>query len=205
MPPKFLYFDLGKVLVDFDVGQMFRQMAEVAGVDPARVKEVVINSGLQQQYETGQVSAREFYEAFCGQTGTRPDCDALRRAGAEIFALNLSIFPVVTQLYHARHRLGILSNTCESHWEYCTRRYRILNGLFSVQALSYRIGATKPDAAIFRKAAELAGVEPQEIFYLDDYADHIAGAEAVGFDAVQYTSTPQLVADLRSRGVRFNY
>jgi len=205
MPPKFLYFDLGKVLVDFDVGQMFRQMGEVAGLDPARVKEVVIDGGLQQQYETGQVSAGEFYDGFCRQTGTTPDYDALRRAGAEIFALNLSILPVVTQLYHARHRLGILSNTCESHWEYCTRRYRILNGLFRVHALSYQIGTVKPHAAVFRKAAELAGVAPQEIFYVDDYAEHIAGARAVGFDAVQYTSTPQLVADLRSRGIRFNY
>jgi len=205
MPPKFLYFDLGKVLVDFDIGQMFRQMGEVAGLDPARVKEVVIDGGLQQQYETGQVSAGEFYDGFCRQTGTTPDYHALRRAGAEIFAPNLSILPVVTQLYHARHRLGILSNTCESHWEYCTRRYRILNGLFRVHAPSYQIGTVKPHAAIFRKAAELAGVAPQEIFYVDDYADHIAGARAVGFDAVQYTSTPQLVADLRARGVPFNY
>jgi FMN phosphatase YigB (HAD superfamily) len=205
MPPKFLYFDLGKVLLDFDVEQMFRQIGEVAGVASGRVREVILDGGLQRQYETGQLSGHEFYEAFCRQTATRPDYDALRRAGAEIFTLNLSILPVLTQLYHARYRLGILSNTCESHWEHCTRRYRVITELFPVRALSYQIGATKPDAAIFHKAAELAGVCPQEIFYVDDYADHIAGAKAVGFDAVQYTSTPQLVSGLRSRGIQFNY
>lgn len=205
MPPKFLYFDLGKVLVDFDIEQMFRQMSEVAGVDPARVEEVVFDGGLQRQYEAGQISGPEFYEAFCRQTGTRPDYHALRRAGSEIFELKLSMVPVVAQLRHAGHRLGILSNTCESHWEFCTSRYRILTGLFTVHALSYRIGTVKPEAAIFHKAAELAGAEPQAIFYVDDYPDHIAGARAVGFDAVQYTSTPQLVADLSSRGVQFNY
>ena len=63
----------------------------------------------------------------------------------------------------------------------------------------------KPSAEIFRAAVELAGVRPEAIFYTDDYAEHIAGARAVGFDAVQYTSTPQLVADLRSRAVQFNY
>ena len=205
MPPKFLYFDLGKVLVDFDVDQMFRQIGQVAGVDPARVEEVVFEDGLQRQYETGKISGPEFYEAFCRRTGTRPDYDALRRAGSEIFELNLSILPVLTHLYHARYRLGILSNTCESHWEYCTRRYRVIAQLFTARTLSYQIGAAKPDAAIFHAAAELAGVQPQEIFYVDDYADHVAGAREVGFDAVQYASTPQLVADLRARGIRFNY
>ncbi len=205
MQPKFLYFDLGKVLVDFDVDQMFRQIGQVAGVDPARVEEVVFEDGLQGQYETGKISGPEFYEAFCQRTGTRPDYDALRRAGSEIFELNLSILPVLTQLYHARYRLGILSNTCESHWEHCARRYRILSGLFTVRALSYQIGAAKPDAAIFHRAAQLAGTAPKEIFYVDDYADHVAGAREVGFDAVQYTSTPELVVHLRGRGIRFNY
>jgi HAD superfamily hydrolase (TIGR01549 family) len=205
MPPKFLYFDLGKVLVDFRVEQMFRQLGEVAGVEPGRVEEVLSGGGLQQQYETGQISGPEFYEAFCRQTATRPDYDALRRAGSEIFELKVSMVPVVAQLYRAGYRLGILSNTCESHWEHCTRRYRIVAELFTVHALSYRIGVAKPEAAIFHAAAELAGVQPQEIFYVDDYAPHVAGARAVGFDAVQYTSTPQLVGDLRSRGVEFNY
>ena len=42
-------------------------------------------------------------------------------------------------------------------------------------------------------------------FYVDDIAGHVAGARSVGFDAVQYTSTDALVAQLRERGVAFNY
>jgi HAD superfamily hydrolase (TIGR01509 family) len=115
------------------------------------------------------------------------------------------MLPVVAHLQQAGYRLGILSNTCESHWELCTGRFRIVAECFSVYALSFQIGATKPNAAIFQKAAELAGTPPEKIFYVDDYAEHVAGAQRVGFDAVQYTSTPQLVADLRSRGMRLNY
>jgi hypothetical protein len=36
-------------------------------------------------------------------------------------------------------------------------------------------------------------------------ADNVAGARQAGFDAVQYTSTLRLVADLRERGLHFNY
>jgi glucose-1-phosphatase len=205
MQPKFIYFDLGKVLLDFSVEQMCGQMGEAAGIDAARVKDAVFASGLQLRYEAGQVSSREFYETFCRQTGTCPDYDALLRAGSDIFTPKYSMLPIVSQLSQAGCRMGILSNTCEGHWEHCIHRYRILRECFSVCALSYRIGVCKPDAAIFTTAAEMAGCRPEEIFYTDDIAGHVAGARAAGFDAVQYTTTPLLVAELRARGVAFNY
>ena len=205
MAPKFVYFDLGKVLVDFEVQRMYRQIGEVAGIDPARVREVLFEDGLQADYELGKISGEEFHAAFCEKTGTRPDYHALERAASDIFELNVGILPVVAHLEEAGYRLGVLSNTCRSHWEHCRRKFCIVAECFSVCALSYEIHAAKPNAAIFRAAAELAGVEPEEILFTDDMAEHVAGARAAGFDAVQYTSTPQLAAELRSRGLRFNY
>ena len=72
MPPKFIYFDLGKVLVDYSVEQMCRQMGEVAGIDADAVREAVYTGGLQWRYETGTVTSREFYEEFCRATGRGP-------------------------------------------------------------------------------------------------------------------------------------
>ncbi len=202
---KFLYFDLGMVLLRFDVEVMSRQMAEVAGLDPLQVRRALFGHPLQKDYERGRVSTRDFYEVFCRQTGTRPDFDALLRAASDIFDLDAAMIPVVAHLYGAGHRMGILSNTCESHWEHCLRRFPLLGELFEVHALSYRIGAAKPESAMFTAAADLAGVAPGEIFFTDDLPGHVAGARAAGFDAVQFTSPPQLAADLRARGVRMNY
>jgi HAD superfamily hydrolase (TIGR01509 family) len=81
----------------------------------------------------------------------------------------------------------------------------MLRDFFSVYALSFEIRAAKPDKAIFCQAAELAGCQPEEIFYTDDMPGHVAGAKSVGLDAVVYQSTPQIVAELRKRGVEFNY
>ena len=108
---------------------------------------------------------------------------------------------VVAQLHQAGHRLGILSNTCEGHWNHCLQRYTLLREFFSVYALSFEIGVLKPETAIFRKAAELAGCQPEEIFYTDDLPGHVAGARSVGFDALVYTSTAELVKELGKRGV----
>jgi len=203
--PRFLYFDLGMVLVDFSVERMLRQMAEASGVSPEAVKEILFNDGLLNRFETGKVSSREFYELYCGRIGTRPDYETLCRAGSEIFSLNVPMLPIVAQLRQAGYRLGILSNTCECHWEYCFKQYRIITEGFHEHALSFRIGATKPDAAIFHAAAELAGCRPDEIFFVDDIPGHVEGAKSAGIDAVLYTSAAQVAEELRRRGLRFNY
>ena len=103
--------------------------------------------------------------------------------------------PLVSQFRAAGHRMGILSNTCRSHWEYCARRYRILTTLFDVAALSFEIHAVKPERAIFLAAAELAGCDPEEIFFVDDTPGHVDGARAAGYDAVAFLSPPQLAAE----------
>jgi HAD superfamily hydrolase (TIGR01549 family) len=205
MPLKFLYFDLGQVLLKFDVGVMCRQVASVAQIDPADVFRVILCTPLQRDYELGRISSRQFYDEFCRHTRTRPDYDALLHAACDFFELNTSIVPVLTHLGHAGYRLGILSNTCEGHWEHCSRRYALLRELFDVYILSYRIGTAKPDPAIYQSAAKEAGVAPQDIFFTDDVPGHVEAARASGFDAVQFASTPELVEGLRARSIRFNY
>ncbi len=203
--PRFLYFDLGMVLLEFSVERMLRQMAAVTGVGPEALKEILFDRGLMQQYETGAISSREFYELYCGRTGARPDYDVLCLAGSDIFSLNVPMLPIVAQLRQAGYRLGILSNTCECHWQHCIEKYRFVAECFEVHALSFRIGAVKPEAAVYRAAAELAGCRPEEIFFVDDIPGHVEGAKAVGIDAIVYTSAAQVAAELRSRGLRFNY
>lgn len=205
MSPRFFYFDLGKVLVNFDVNRMLGQMADVSGATVDTLKKVIFDDGLQLRYEAGEIGDEEFFETFCQQTGTRPDRDALRHAASDIFELNYSMAAMVGQLRAAGYPLGILSNTCHAHWEHCRRHYRIIEGLFDIAALSFEIRAIKPDAAIFRAAANLAGHKPEEIFFVDDTLGHVEGARTAGWDAVQYQTTPQLATELRRRGARFNY
>ena len=99
--PKFFYFDLGNVLLNFDHHLAARQMAEVAGVSEQLVWDTVFASDLELRYEAGELDDRAFYEAFCGSTASRPDFDALLLAGSAIFTPNTSIFPIVGALIGA--------------------------------------------------------------------------------------------------------
>jgi putative hydrolase of the HAD superfamily len=203
--PRFLYFDLGMVLLEFSAEQMIRQMADVSDVNPEAVREVLFNKDLLKQYEAGKITSREFYELYCVQTGTKPDYDTLCRAGSEIFSINVPMLPIVAQLRQTGYRMGILSNTCECHWQYCIEKYRFVAECFQVHALSFRIGAVKPEAAVFHAAARLAGCRPEEMFFVDDIPGHVEGAKAVGIDAILYTSAAEVAEELRRRGLRFNY
>lgn len=202
----FIFFDLGNVLLFFDHRRAARQMAAVAGADPERVWNLVFAGDLNLRCDSGELDEAGFHELFCRETQTRPDRAQLVRAAAEIFTVNASLLAVVAQLKAAGYRLGILSNTCDMHWNYFgSGRYALIPEAFDTVVLSFELKMMKPGREIYLKAAELAGVPPEEVFYADDLAVNVAGARAAGFDAVQYTSTPAIVADLRRRGLRFNY
>ena len=204
MAIEFLYFDLGKVLVNFDIHRMIEQMADVAGLHANDVGRVLFDDHLQAEFELGHLTDEQFHQEFSRRTNTHTDFQALTIAAADFFELNTRILPVVASLENTRHRLGILSNTCGLHWRHCANRYSMVAESFSLHVLSCDVGAAKPDLKIYRVAAERAGVKPAEVFFVDDLEDNVNGALAAGFDAVQYVSTRQLADDLRGRGIPLN-
>ena len=203
---RFIYFDLGNVILHFNRDTAYRQLAEISGVSPERVREILEDEGLQVRYEVGELSSAEYHECFCGVVGRQLDRGDLIEAGSAMFRANVPLIPMITQLVAANHRLGILSNTCEAHWEYChDGRFGILRHAFDVHVLSYRVRAMKPDPKIYEAAVTEAAVLPREVFFVDDLPDNVAAARQYGIDAVQFTTVSQLASDLRQRGVQFNY
>ena len=58
--PKFIYFDLGNVLLNFDHDLACRNISEISGLDFDKVKSAVFESDLQKKYEKGAITSREF-------------------------------------------------------------------------------------------------------------------------------------------------
>ena len=207
MPPKFIYFDLGNVLLNFSHPRMCQQIAELFQVEADAVWKLLFEGDqLQHAVETGTLSADAYYQTLCEQFGSQPPRNDFERAASDIVEPNHPMVPVVTQLVVARQRIGLLSNINQGHWDWICQRYcGLYPEMFEQLILSYEVGAMKPDPKIFQAAIAKAGVRPAEIFYTDDIAGHVAGARAAGIDAVLFTSCEQLVGDLLERGVEFNY
>jgi putative hydrolase of the HAD superfamily len=211
MPPRILYFDLGKVLVEFSHERMCQQMAEAAGTTREAVWETIFGDAdcraAQLQYETGHLSTDQFFDHFCRATGTAPDRKRLADAVCDIFSPIEPMWELARNLVAAGNRLAILSNTNSLQWEYVTDgRFPLLAvgqaaSAFDWAIVSYEVGAMKPDAAIYEAAIQRAGVAANEVFFTDDRLENVEGARAVGIDAVQFIDCAGLVAQLRERGV----
>lgn len=204
--PRFIYFDMGNVLLYFDHHRAARQMGAVAGISEDVVWQTVFAGELHNTYESGGFTTAQFCEEFCHATQTHPDFNALMHAAADIFTLNTRIVPIVCHLHAAGYPLGLLSNTNESHWRFVSQgRYALIQSFFQVEALSFQLGAMKPDPRIYAEAARLARTDPAAIFFMDDRPENVDAARSAGFDAVLFHDTQRLAADLRARGVRSNY
>jgi|688.fasta_scaffold19036_9 FMN phosphatase YigB (HAD superfamily) len=192
--PKFVYFDLGNVLLFFDHSLAARSMAKVIGVDPDVIRRTVFDSQLQNGYERGERSTREFVAILEEQFG-RPLCvDALKEAASDIFVPNANILPVLEKIRRMQIPMGLLSNTCEAHWEWILRmRYPQVLGWFDPIVLSYEVQRMKPEPEIYGVATELAGVAPVDIFFTDDRIENVEGAIAAGWQASVFTSADRLM------------
>ena len=204
--PEFIYFDLGKVLLEFSHDRMCSQMGELVDLDAAATRAIVFDSGLSHGYETGEIDDAEFCELFFEKVGKKCDPADLLRAAGDIFSVKREMTPLLAALATCGIPLGILSNTCPVHWNTVTDgRFASLPAMFQKIVVSYEVGAMKPLAKIYEVAAETAGVEPARIFFVDDREDNIEGARAAGFDAHLFESSLQVQKLLMERGVRFNY
>lgn len=204
---KFVFFDLGNVILHFSHQSMVDQVAEVTGISAEKVQTHLFDSGLENRYETGDLNSQEFFDAFSESICSRSDeviecdCESFIEACGNIFWLNEPIVPVVSQLWTANIPLGILSNTCEAHWNVARRNFPLIDSFFDTMITSYQSRSMKPDLKIYHDAITASGVKADQIFFTDDKPENISAAKDAGIDAVLFESAAGLMQALRSREI----
>ena len=207
MKTRFIFFDLGNVLLRFSTARLARQGAAVSGCGEFEVRQAVYGNGMQRKIECGEISEADFYEAYCSRTGTRPEPEKLLAALNDIFEVLEETQPFVRRLVEIDFPRGVLSNVGISHWRHCTETYPFLLECFPKNhVLSYEVGAMKPETKIFESAFETArsavpDIMPGEIFFLDDMEPNVVGARQFGLDAIQFISPEQIALEIDRRGL----
>ncbi|QEG22390.1 HAD family hydrolase [Mariniblastus fucicola] len=204
---KFIFFDMGKVLLEFDHQRLIDQVAALAKKPGDEVEQILFQSphDLENRFERGELNGDQFHRAFCEVADCEVGKDDLMLAVADIFWLNTSIVHVLTQLSYVNFPMAILSNTCEAHWDFAVRHFAAVGQMFRQRVLSYEEKSMKPDGKIYQAAIALAkeitGCEPGEIFFTDDRQENVDAARQAGMHAELYVSTRELAEQLRQRGV----
>lgn len=189
----FLFFDLGNVLVTFDHKIAAHNLAEVARCNLDRVLQTVFKSDLQLRYETGLVTDDQYAQEINAALGSRAPTAQVLEAVSDIFQPNWPILEVLEQVRSAGIPMGILSNTCEAHWQWLVRRnWPMLDGWFQHHVLSYRIGSMKPHRAIYEECEKLSNRSGEQIFFTDDRPENIAAASQRGWATHQFRDAHEL-------------
>ena len=196
---------MGNVLLGFSHERMASQMAAVAGIPYERSWQIVFEQDLNERFERGDLTPDQFFDEYSAAAGSRPDRAALEAAANDIFWVLPQMASLVGHLYAAGHKLGLLSNTNACHWQFVQQQYGCIRTMFHVRLASFEARSLKPQPQIYLEAARRAGVSPADVFFTDDRQENVDGAKKAGFDAVLFTTAPNLARELMRRGIGGNY
>ncbi len=198
---KNLIFDLGGVILDLSVDHTLQSFAEISGLKKEKVKELFISSKGFLDYEKGEIEDDEFRSFVCDLYSVKVD-DATLDASWNAMLLGiprqkLDLLLTLKQKFN----VYLLSNTNNIHLNYINDQ--ILTPVFGEKSLdryfhktyySHYMKKRKPDTDIFEQVLEENNLKPQETLFLDDNADNIGGAHALGIQTV-HVITPNHIID----------
>jgi putative hydrolase of the HAD superfamily len=195
-----VFFDIGNVVLHFSHERMCRQLAAASGATSTAVRRGIFESGFATRYDRGEATTADFMARLEEIAGRRLDPPLVRQAACDIFSVNPGVAAVIEELARRGVALGVLSNTCEVHSSFVLERFDVFQSLRH-RVLSHRVGAVKPEPAIFRAAHEAAGCAPEECFFTDDRPEFVAAARRVGLDAETFRGARYLRRQLAARGL----
>lgn len=199
MRTRAVLLDLGNVLVRFDHGRTLRALERATGVPAETLREVVL-SDLEKDLDCGRLAPVDFFRAAEARGGLpRIADDVWTPAWRDIFT---PIPESIALLSRLRPEVSscLVSNTNALHWE-GVLRIADLDRRVDALALSFRVGASKPDPRIFEAALAALDARPEEAVFADDRSDFVEAARGLGVDAFVVDAPATLERDLETRGV----
>ncbi len=194
-----LLLDLGNVLARFDHGITVRTIAQAAGISPAAVAPQLFGD-LVDALDRGRLDATAFFRGVERRAGIGPlPEETWVRAWRDIFEPIPEALALLGRL-RPDVRTALVSNTNALHWDGVLRVCDV-DRRVDFLALSFEIGALKPEPAIFEAALRGLGSPAGAATFADDRPELVAGARALGLDAFLVDRADSLERGLRERGL----
>ena len=195
---KTIIFDLGGVIVDLDRNRAVCNFEKAGLKNAEEVIGAYLQGGIFMQFEEGSLDREAFYKEFRSLVGKETPCDEIDNGwmgfvgGIQQYKLDM-----LDEL-RKKYAIYLLSNTnpVVMEWAYSpafSKEGRILPDYFDKLYLSYKIGKSKPNRAIYEYVIKDAGITPQETLFIDDGKANCLAAAQLGFK----TFMPQNGEDFR--------
>jgi putative hydrolase of the HAD superfamily len=190
--------DLGNVLVRVDPRKFVVRAAEGSSRTVPEILERYEQGERKAGVQTGPLTETEFFSEMAEWLG-RPDAQSeLKQAWVSVF----TSMPEAEAAFLALEQtcqVWIVSDTDALHLRYLREHYPFIRRAGRTFA-SFETGLRKTDERIFRQIIDQAGCDPQEIFFVDDLADHITRAKRVGMRGMVFTNWPEVLRKMNVSG-----
>ncbi len=198
---KAVIFDLGNVLVNYDVEKAAKCFSAASGLSTREIWKRFFLSKFEQAYTRGEISTREFHRIACKTLGASIPLATFSHYWNDIFWENPGMDSLLRRIKR-HYPLYLISNTNKLHYTHLRKHFRLLCH-FKRRFPSHEVGARKPDLKIYRRVLRKIGLKPGETVFIDDMKSFIAGARKAGMNAIHFKTRARLIRDLRKLRIKF--
>jgi putative hydrolase of the HAD superfamily len=191
---KAVLFDFGGVIAEEGFKSGLEAMARKQGQDPYRffimARDLIYSTG----YLLGLCNEAAYWEALRQESGIKADDAEWHREILERFLVRPSMIHLVQDLKQMGCFVGILSDQTDWLEELDLKYhfYRYFDQVFN----SFRLHKSKKDPSWFTEICSVIGFAPQEVLFIDDNADNIQRAAAMGLRTIYFQDMEQFRQEL---------
>ena len=191
-----IVYDIGKVLIHYDPEIPYSRL-----IPDAQERRWFFDNVCTHDWNLEQDRGRTWEDAEAMLIALHPvheeNIRAFRRCWHEMVSHSYEdTVAILEDLIEAGHDVTMLTNFAGDTFMEARQRFPFLNKPRGV-TVSGDIRLIKPDLEIYEHHAASFGLEPAATLFIDDNAANVAGAEAAGWQAVQFESAEKLKKDLR--------
>lgn len=195
-------FDYGLVLSGPPDPAAWERMKAILGADEASFHAAYWAP--RHDYDRGTLTGQAYWLRVADAVGSALDetqIAALIKADTDLWTQpNPAMIDWAAALQRAGIKTGILSNIGDE-MEAGVRERCAWIADFAHHTFSHRLKIAKPEAEIYRHAAEGLRTPADQILFIDDRADNIAAARAAGMHTLQYADHASFVSEMLRLGL----
>ena len=181
---KAIIFDLGAVILNINYQNTIDEFTKLGVKNASTFYSKKVQTNLFNQIEKGMISSNEFLKALQKETNNANIAQVEQAWNAMLLDLPEKRLQLIKNLKN-NHIIYLLSNTNAIHIDAFkkqlgNKKWLAFCELFDKMYLSHELGLRKPDIQIFEYILKEQKLKAEEVFFIDDSPQHIAGAKKLG-------------------------